>query len=104
MRIILLEKNAIEDFEFWSKTDVKMLRKIAELFLAIARSPVEGIGKPELLKGDLKGFWSRRINTEHRIVYAADNEKNNHYFLPLTLQLLKMIMFVFPCTPIFFIR
>ncbi len=54
---------------------MKILRKIAELFLAIARSPVEGIGKPELLKGDLKGFWSRRINAEHRIVYAADNEK-----------------------------
>lgn len=68
-------KNAIEDFEFWAKTDVKILKKIAELFLAIARSPFEGIGKPELLKGELKGFWSRRINAEHRIVYTADSEK-----------------------------
>ena len=68
---------------------MKLLKKIAELFLAIARSPFEGIGKPELLRGDLKGFWSRRINAEHRIVYAADTEKNNHYFLPLSLQLLK---------------
>lgn len=75
MRKILLEKNAIEDFEYWPKTDLKILKKVAELFIATARSPFEGIGKPELLKGELKGFWSRIINTEHRIVYTADNEK-----------------------------
>jgi toxin YoeB len=75
MRKILLEDNAIEDFEFWSKNDVKILKKIAELFIAISKNPFEGIGKPELLKGNLTGYWSRRINGEHRIVYAVDNEK-----------------------------
>jgi len=71
MRIILLEKNAIEDFEYWGKSDVKILKKIAELFLAISRDPFTGIGKPEALKGDLKGYWSRRINEEHRVVYTV---------------------------------
>jgi toxin YoeB len=75
MRKILLEDNAIEDFEFWAKNDVKILKKIAELFIAISKNPFEGIGKPELLKGNLTGYWSRRINGEHRIVYAVDNEK-----------------------------
>jgi toxin YoeB len=59
MRKILLEDNAIEDFEFWSKNDVKILKKIAELFIAISINPFEGIGKPELLKGNLTGYWSR---------------------------------------------
>ena len=75
MRKILLEKNAIEDFDYWSKNDKKILKKIAELFVAISKQPFEGIGKPELLKGELTGYWSRRINAEHRIVYAVDNEK-----------------------------
>jgi toxin YoeB len=75
MRKILLEDNAIEDFEFWSKNDVKILKKIAELFIAISKNPFEGIGKPELLKGNLTGYWSRRINEEHRIVYAVDKDK-----------------------------
>lgn len=57
---MLLRKNAIEYFEFWSKTDVKILKKIAELFLALVRSPFEGIGKPELLRGDLKGFLEQK--------------------------------------------
>jgi toxin YoeB len=80
-----LEDNAIEDFEFWSKNDLKTLKKIAELFIAISKNPFEGIGKPELLKGNLTGFWSRRINGEYRIVHAVDNEKGNYYFLPLPL-------------------
>ena len=75
MRKILLEKNAIEDFEYWSKKDKIILKKIAKLFVAISKHPFGGIGKPELLKGDLNGYWSRRINAEHRIVYAVDNEK-----------------------------
>lgn len=75
MRKILLEDNAIDDFDFWAKNDTKILKKIAELFVAISKNPFEGIGKPELLKGNLSGFWSRRINGEHRIVYSVDNEK-----------------------------
>ncbi len=75
MRNILIEKNALEDFEFWSKNDLKILKRIAEFFIAISKNPFDGIGKQELLKGNLTGFWSRRINGEHRIVYAVDNKK-----------------------------
>ena len=75
MRNILMEENAIKDFEYWAKNDKRILKKIAELFIAISKEPFDGIGKPELLKGDLTGYWSRRINTEHRIVYAVDNEQ-----------------------------
>lgn len=75
MRKILLEDNAIDDFDFWAKNVTKILKKIAELFVAISKNPFEGIGKPELLKGNLSDFWSRRINGEHRIVYSVDNEK-----------------------------
>jgi len=71
MRNLLLEKNAVEYFEYWSKTDLKMLKRIAELFLAIIRNPFDGIGKPAPLKRHLKGYWSRRITDEHRIVYTV---------------------------------
>jgi len=67
---IVLEEHAVEDFEFRAKNDLKILKKIAELFLAIQRDPFHGIGKPEALRGNLKGYWSRRINHEHRIVYT----------------------------------
>jgi toxin YoeB len=75
MKSLLLEKNAVEDFEYWSKTDLKMLKRIAELLLAVIRNPFDGIGKPEPLKGNLKGYWSRRINDEHRIVYTVLPDK-----------------------------
>ena len=75
MRNILLEKNEVEDFEYWSKNDLKDLKKVAELLLDIAKNPFEGIGKPEPLKGDLKGYWSRRITGEHRIVYSIVSDK-----------------------------
>ena len=67
---ILLEKNATEDFEYWGKADIKMLKKIAELFLSISKDSSTEIGKPEALTGDLEGYRSRRINEEHRIVYT----------------------------------
>ena len=70
MRKVVFERNALDDFEFWTKQDIKILKKIAELILAINKEPFSGIGKPEPLKGDLKGYWSRRITDEHRIVYT----------------------------------
>lgn len=73
MRIVL-EEHAIEDFEFWAKNDLKILKKIAELFLAIQTDPFTGIGKPEALRGNLKGYWSRRITHEHRLVYIIKND------------------------------
>lgn len=74
MRKLILEEHAIEDFEFWANNDLKLLKKIASLFSAVLKDPFNGIGKPEALKGDLKGYWSRRINDEHRIVYTITND------------------------------
>lgn len=60
---------AWEDYLSWEKEDKRMLKKINELIKDIQRHPFEGIGKPEPLKFDLRGFWSRRIDREHRLVY-----------------------------------
>ncbi len=68
MRDILLKDRALEDLKYWFVNDTKLLKKIFDLLKSIKRNPSEGIGKPEALKGDLKGYWSRRINDEHRIV------------------------------------
>lgn len=66
--------SAWEDYLFWQKTDKKTLRRINELIKKCMRTPFEGIGKPEALKGDLQGYWSRRITSEHRLVYKYENE------------------------------
>lgn len=72
---ITFSKNAWEDYVSWQKEDKKTLRKINELIKDIQRTPFEGLGKPEPLKYDLTGFWSRRIDLEHRLVYQfRDNE------------------------------
>ncbi len=70
MRIVFSEI-AWEDYTSWQTEDKKMLKKINELIKDIKRTPYEGIGKPESLKFDLSGFWSRRIDLEHRIVYQV---------------------------------
>ncbi len=68
MRLIFAEK-AWEDYLYWQKTDKKMVKRINTLIKEIQREPFEGIGKPEPLKHALSGYWSRRINAEHRVVY-----------------------------------
>lgn len=67
---------AEEHLNYWKKKDKRILKKIGELLSSINETPFEGIGKPEALKYDLSGYWSRRINTEHRIVYKVDEENN----------------------------
>ena len=62
---------AWNDYLYWFETDRKMLKKINTLILDCARSPFKGIGKPEPLKGGLSGWWSRRIDDEHRMVYRV---------------------------------
>ena len=62
------------DYLDWQTNDKKILRKINSLIQDTLRHPTEGIGKPEPLKEDLAGFWSRRINQEHRLVYAFDEK------------------------------
>ena len=68
MKLIFAEK-AWEDYLYWQKTDKKILNRVNTLIKNIKREPFEGIGKPEPLKHALSGYWSRRINDEHRIVY-----------------------------------
>ena len=67
---ISFHKNAFEDYLFFQKNDKKLVNKINNLLKSIQREPFSGIGKPEPLKHNLTGFWSRRINQEHRIVYT----------------------------------
>ena len=68
---IVFSKNSWEDYLSWQSEDKKILRKINELIKDIQRTPYEGIGKPEPLKYDLTGLWSRRIDREHRLVYQV---------------------------------
>lgn len=66
--------DAWEDYLYWQAQDKKMTKRINQLVKDMQRNPYEGIGKPEPLKENLSGFWSRRINDEHRIVYAVEEE------------------------------
>jgi toxin YoeB len=66
---------AWEDYLYWQKTDKKILKKINSLIKEISRIPFEGTGKPEPLKYDLAGFWSRRIDREHRLVYQVKDSE-----------------------------
>ena len=74
MRDIIVKKQAFDDLKYWSQIDLKLVKKIFELLESINQNPFAGIGKPEALKGDLRGYWSRRINDEHRLVYTITNE------------------------------
>jgi len=74
MRIIF-SKNAWEDYTSWLTDDKNMLKKINELIRDIQRTPFEGKGKLEPLKYDLAGFWSRRIDREHRLVYQIEDQE-----------------------------
>lgn len=64
-----------EDYLYWQKVDKKIAKRINELIKCCIRTPFKGIGKPEALKGDLQGYWSRRITSEHRLVYKYENDK-----------------------------
>jgi toxin YoeB len=71
---ILFTDDAWEDYLYWQQTDKQTLRKINQLLKEIQRTPFTGIGKPEPLKHQLQGCWSRRIDSEHRLVYEiTDN-------------------------------
>ena len=66
---------AWEDYQYWVKNDKKKLERINKLIKDILRNPFEGLGKPEPLKLNLQGFWSRRIDEEHRLLYAFQDDK-----------------------------
>ena len=69
---VAFEPEALEDLDWWMDKDRKTGLKVLKLIREIQRDPSEGIGKPEPLKGDLSGWWSRRINDEHRLGYKVD--------------------------------
>jgi toxin YoeB len=73
MKIIFLDQ-AWEDYLYWQNTDKALLKKVNSLIKEIERSPFEGSGKPEPLKYNLSGLWSRRITLDHRLVYKIENE------------------------------
>ena len=72
---IIFSKNSWEDYLSWQKEDKKILKRINQLIKDIQRTPYQGIGNPEPLKYDLSGFWSRRIDREHRLVYQVFNQE-----------------------------
>lgn len=73
MKLIFAER-AWEDYLYWQETDRKVLARINHLIREIQREPFTGIGKPEPLRHALKGYWSRRITDEHRIVYKVEED------------------------------
>jgi toxin YoeB len=73
MKLIFAE-NAWEDYLYWQRANKKLLKRINLLIQDIQRSPFDGIGKPEPLKHALSGYWSRRVNDEHRIVYKVADD------------------------------
>ncbi len=66
---------AWDSYLYWQVTDKQLLKRINELIKAIQRDPFQGIGKPEPLKFEFVGKWSRRINEEHRLVYEVKHER-----------------------------
>jgi len=78
---LVFSDNSWDDYLFWHHNDKKMLQRIHHLIAEIKRAPRKGIGKPEPLKFNLSGYYSRRINDEHHIVYKFD--KNNIYIAQL---------------------
>ena len=83
MEIIFLGQ-AEKDRDYWKKSGNKaIMNKITALLKDIAEHPYTGIGKPEPLKYELAGYWSRRINSEHRIVYSVDEEVVRVYVLSI---------------------
>ncbi len=82
---LLFSEQAWEDYQHWMATDKKVAKRINQLIRDTARDPFRGIGKPEPLRHLLKGYWSRRINEEHRMVYRVKEgvlmlaQLRNHY-------------------------
>ena len=65
---------AWSDYLYWKSTDKKKVKRINQLIKETIRDPFNGIGNPEALKHDLQGFWSRRIDGQHRLVYSFEEE------------------------------
>jgi len=86
MRPVTFEGAAFKEYNEWAKEDRKIFHKISELIESISRTPYEGIGKPEPLRYEFKGYWSRRIDEKNMLVYKISDARNiiitscrNHY-------------------------
>jgi toxin YoeB len=71
---LIFSEQAWEDYLYWQRTDRKVLEKVNTLIREIQREPFSGIGKPEPLKHAFAGYWSRRLNDEHRIIYKVRDD------------------------------
>jgi toxin YoeB len=71
---VIFDDDAWEDYLYWQRTDPKVLKRINALIKEIQRNPYEGVGKPEPLKYNFAGYWSRRVNDEHRLVYQVTED------------------------------
>jgi toxin YoeB len=71
---LIFSEHAWDDYQYWLRTDKKLLNRLNSLIRDIQHSPYEGTGKPEPLKHGLSGYWSRRINDEHRLVYKVEGD------------------------------
>ena len=79
---IIYQPKALDDLNYWKKSGQKQIqRKILTILQSITETPFEGIGKPEPLKHNYSGMWSRRINSEHRLVYEVKNDQIHIYSL-----------------------
>lgn len=72
-------KSAFSEFSYWIENDHRKVKKINALLKSIKKTPFKGLGIPEPLKNNLQGFWSRRIDHEHRLVYRIDGKKGESY-------------------------
>lgn len=72
---LIFSENAWEDYLYWQNADKQILKRINELIKDIQKNKYKGIGKPEPLKHNLSGYWSRRINNEHRLIYKIEEDK-----------------------------
>lgn len=75
MHSLHFEPEAWEELGWWVQNELKTVRRIYNLLASIAKTPFEGIGKPEALKANYSGYWSRRITEEHRIVYKVEGSR-----------------------------
>ncbi len=75
MRSIVFHPQGSDDFTYWALADKKILRRLLRLIEEARRTPFEGTGKPEQLRRNLSGFWSRRIDDEHRLVYLVTDKE-----------------------------
>jgi len=79
---IIFQPKALEDLQYWKKSGQKQIQQRIQILLqSITETPFEGIGKPEALKHNWSGMWSRRINKEHRLIYEVKNNEVHIYSL-----------------------